>query len=144
VTTEAPIEKLAVTIPEATRFGFVERIRELLEEGAKHHGGKFVQDLLRILTMPAKPPTKKQMRQMRDQRVLQRLLAMKPAPQPYKLARLLAKQNKTLPKADRWGTGTTITRAMEKYIERLWKAHKARQPSPPPAGAKVSIFTSPP
>ena len=63
-------------------------------------------------------------RQLRDARVLNRLLAMKPAPQPYRLARLLAKENKRLPKAKRWGTGTTVTRAMEKYIERLWKSYK--------------------
>jgi hypothetical protein len=63
-------------------------------------------------------------RQLRDARVLNRLLAMKPVPQPYKLARLLAKENKSLPKAKRWGTGTTVTRAMEKYVERLWKPNK--------------------
>jgi hypothetical protein len=92
------------------------------------------------LTGVPKPPTKKQLRQMRDARVRQRLLAMKPAPQPYKLAGLLAKQNKSLPKADRWGTGTTIERAMEKYIERLWKAHKA---SPSPTTADVVIIVKP-
>jgi len=63
-------------------------------------------------------------RKLRDARVLKRLLAMKPAPQPYKLARLLAKENKSLPKAKRWGTGTTDTRAMQKYIERPWKPYK--------------------
>jgi hypothetical protein len=67
---------------------------------------------------------RKTARQLRDARVLNRLLAMKPAPQRYKLARLLAKENKSLPKAKRWGTGTTVTRAMEKYIERLWKSYK--------------------
>jgi hypothetical protein len=87
-----------------------------------------------------KPPTKKQARQMRDRRVLQRLLAMKPAPQPYKLAGLLAKENKSLPKADRWGTGTTMPRAMEKYIERLWKTRKA---SPSPTTADVVIILKP-
>jgi hypothetical protein len=71
-------------------------------------------------------------RGLRDARVLNRLLAMKPAPQPYKLARLLAKKNKSLPKAKRWGTGTTTERAMAKYIERLWKAYKGRKPGPPP------------
>ena len=69
-------------------------------------------------------------RKLRDARVLKRLLAMKPAPQPYKLARLLAKENKRLPKAKRWGTGNTTERAMAKYIERLWKAYKRRKPGP--------------
>ena len=66
---------------------------------------------------------RKAARQLRNARVLRRLFAMKP-PQPYKLARLLAKENKSLPKAKRWGTGTTDTRAMQKYIERLWKPYK--------------------
>jgi hypothetical protein len=122
-------------------FGFVVRCGKLLEEGAKYHGAKVARDLMGIVTMPTKPPTKKQAKQLRDARVLQRLDAMKPEPQPYKLARLLAKENKSLPMADRWGTGTTMEPAMEKYIERLLKAHKAQQA---PAGGKVLIFTLPP
>jgi hypothetical protein len=86
-----------------------------------------------------KPPTKKQVRQLRDARVRDRLLAMKP-PHPYTLAHQLANENKSLPKADRWGTGTTIERAMAKYIERLWKKHKA---SPSPTTADVVIIVKP-
>jgi hypothetical protein len=118
-----------------TRYGVAVRVRDLFEEIAKHHGRKVAQEYLRIF---GAPPTKTQAKQLRDALVLDRLLAMKPKPQPYRLARELAEANKTLPKAERWGTGTKGVRAMEKYIERLVQAYDAKA-SAPPTGAAVII-----
>jgi len=120
-----------------TEYGFAVRIRDLFEEGAKYHGRKVAQGYLRIF---GAPPTKAQTRQMRDLRVIDRLLAMNP-PQPYKLARELAEKNKTLPKVERWGTGTTNVRAMEKYVERLWKSYEAKRANPQTIASPVLFIT---
>jgi hypothetical protein len=132
-----PRRRRAQSLPSTkTAYGAALRIRDLFEEIAKHHGRKVAQEHFRIFGAPVTPTM---IKQLRNARVLDRLAAM-PEPHPYTLGAELARLNKTLPRAERWGTGNINVRAMQKYVERLNNAQKARKAGASPIKAVAFIL----
>ncbi len=64
---------------------------------------------------------------LRNASLLDRLGAMKPKPNVAKLARVIAEENKKLPRERQRGAGGTDVLVLEDHIRDLVKAHKERQ-----------------
>jgi hypothetical protein len=109
-----PIEA-TVHVGQLTMFGVMLHVQHLFEEIAKCHG----QENARKLFKDIGSASKDRLRIWRNWQVLDRLDRMEPRV-PHKLARELAKENETLPPADRWGPrGSTKPEVQCRHIYRL-------------------------
>jgi hypothetical protein len=97
-----------------TIFGATARLRSLFAEIKRLHGSAEAEKMLKDIVSP------KQSQVFRNWEMLARLDRMAPEPDHRQLARLLAKENETLPPDEKWGNGSVEVASLRTHIVR-WK-----------------------